>query len=163
MEKILGILYGNIDEKFVVDPETGKCYLNPDVIRNLKDFNTFKRMVGFCADANTKLIDLSLLMSYINQIDLRLNILKINRRNGNLDYPEDVDETQLFLGSIKEFNLANPNGAISSLQQQSEVIDDINSKIDNLTQRMKELHEIISIKQFNDQSMMVGDQSLIHP
>ena len=120
-------------------------------------------MVGTCADDNTKLIDLSLLMSYINQIDLRLNILKINRRNGNLDYPEDVDETQLFLGSIKEFNLANPNGVISSLQQQSEVIDDINRKIDNLTLRMKELHEIISIKQFNDQSMMVGDQSLIHP
>ena len=41
VEKILGILYGNIDEKFVVDPETGKCYLNPDVIRNLKDCNTF--------------------------------------------------------------------------------------------------------------------------
>ena len=69
------ILYGNIDNKFVSDPETGKCYLNPNVIRNLKDFNTFKKLVCLGADENTNLIDLSLLMSYIQQTDLRFNIL----------------------------------------------------------------------------------------
>lgn len=112
VDQIQRILYGEIDEKFVVDPDSGKCYLNPDVIRNLKDFNTFKKMVGYCADESTKLLDLSLLMSYIGQIDLRLNILKINRRHGTLDYPTDVDETQLFLGSIKELSLASPHGVV---------------------------------------------------
>ena len=90
MDQIKTLLYGNIDNKFIVDPKTGKSHLNPDCIRNLNEFNTFKKMVGFCAQNNTNLIDVSLLKSLIQQVDLRVNILQLNRKHGIFDYPLDV-------------------------------------------------------------------------
>lgn len=42
----------------------------------------------------------------------------------------DEEGKQLFLGSIKEMTLTNQNGVIESLEKESEVVDNLNNKID---------------------------------
>jgi hypothetical protein len=75
IDQVRVILYGEVKDKFIIDEKTGKSSLNPEVIRNLKEFNLLKKMVSLTADPISQQLDISLLKSYIEQIDLRYNIM----------------------------------------------------------------------------------------
>jgi hypothetical protein len=77
------LIYGHKYEPLSIF-QNGESTLNPRVIRRLKEFGAFKNFVANQADQSSGLVDLLELKSFIDEIDLRYNIIKNNMEKGEI-------------------------------------------------------------------------------
>ena len=78
MDEIHKIIYDNTSvDKFVFNTFTSKNQISPSWMSKINDFNTLKCLVGKTANGRTKVVDISLLKSFIEQVQLKVRILII--------------------------------------------------------------------------------------
>lgn len=66
MDEIQKIIYDNTSvDKFVYNSFTKKNQISPLWMSKINDFNTLKGLVGKTANGRTKIVDISLLKSFI--------------------------------------------------------------------------------------------------
>ncbi len=58
----------------MVDKFTGKQYISPKYIQNIKKFTLIKNLVSSCTNNKTRLVNVSLLKSYIDQVKMKVKI-----------------------------------------------------------------------------------------
>jgi hypothetical protein len=49
------------DDKFLMNEETGKTYINPKYLNYIKKFTLVKNLVADCVDQNSGLVDVTML------------------------------------------------------------------------------------------------------
>jgi hypothetical protein len=91
-DRIYDLVYANYsDDKFIWDPALQKTIINPKFLRSIKQFILLKKLVSYCAESNS-LVDIELLKSLIDQANLRLEMLMIEMRIGDLDIGKTKEE-----------------------------------------------------------------------
>lgn len=83
------MLFDNFDDdKFIEDPITKKKKLHPKYLNGLKEFNELKRLIANSADKLGK-VDINLLSSLTDQVNLRVQMLQIEINADELDLGKD--------------------------------------------------------------------------
>jgi hypothetical protein len=80
------------DDKFLMNKETGKTYINPKYLNQIKKFTLVKNLVADCVDENSGLVDVSMLKQMIEQLYLKINIFKEKKKNGELVTEQTEDQ-----------------------------------------------------------------------
>ena len=85
------MVYGNFDDdKFIYNEVKKQTVLNPKYLTSIKQFTLIKKLVSSCAESND-LVDIELLRSLIDQANIRLEMMTIEMRIGDLDIGKDRD------------------------------------------------------------------------
>ena len=84
-------------------------FINPQYRERINEFIQFKSLVISSAEQNTDLVDIRLLKSYIEQIDMRIMIMQVNVMHGISSLPNGKTMDDLFIDSIKELSLLRPS------------------------------------------------------
>jgi len=84
--------------------------LHPKYLRGLKEFNELKRLIANSADKLGK-VDINLLSSLTDQVNLRVQMLQIEINADELDLGKD--ENELYMDSLYELALTNPKAVES--------------------------------------------------
>ena len=93
------------------------------------------------SEPNTDLLDVSLIKSYIEQVDLRYNIIRMNIEYGNYFFSSGQTMTDLFTESIQELLRSAPFDIIETLQDESTNLELVNTKLDIIMQKMEAIDE----------------------
>mmetsp|Transcript_27176 Transcript_27176/g.41354 ORF Transcript_27176/g.41354 Transcript_27176/m.41354 type:complete len:422 (-) Transcript_27176:42-1307(-) len=139
ISEIYALLFVSDDEKFIYDKRRKRNVLNPKYLKRLDEFNRFKVLVISAAEPGTDLVDLSILKSFIEQVDLRIMILQVNMQQGRTHLPRGRKIEDVFLDSIKELVLTRPNQIVDALKESDETIDAMNTKLDIILQKLEAL------------------------
>jgi hypothetical protein len=95
MSEIQKIIYDNTStSKFVYNPFTGRNQISPVWMGKINDFNILKGLVAKTANGRTKIVDISLLKSFIEQVKLKVRILMIQKKYGQINLTRT--ESQIF-------------------------------------------------------------------
>lgn len=84
--------------------------MHPKYLRGLKEFNELKRLIANSADKLGK-VDINLLSSLTDQVNLRVQMLQIEINADELDLGKD--ENELYMDSLYELALTNPKAVES--------------------------------------------------
>ena len=94
------------DDKFLMNQETGKTYINPKYLNSIKKFTLVKNLVADCVDSNSGLVDISMLKQMIEQLYLKINIFKEKKKSGEL--VTELTEDQYLKQTCYELLIARP-------------------------------------------------------
>lgn len=115
-------------DKFIIDPYTNSTRLNPTWLKSINEFNTFKRLVFSCADKKG-LVNIEIIRSLIDQVNLRCKMLELEKRLGGL---EMQDEAEIYSAALFELSKCEPMGIVSQLADESQMIENVDEKITSL-------------------------------
>lgn len=128
------MLFDNFDDdKFIEDPLTKKKKLHPKYLNGLKEFNELKRLIANSADKLGK-VDINLLSSLTDQVNLRVQMLQIEINADELDLGKD--ENELYLDSLYELALTNPKAVESQLSSENEAREALEEKINGISSKL---------------------------
>jgi hypothetical protein len=141
-EKIFDLIYDNMDpNKFVLDEKSGTKKLNPKYLRHIKEFNQLKKLVANCAD-KMGFVDTELLLSLIDQVNLRCQMLNIEMRVGDLDIGKTEEE--VFRDSLYELAKTEPSTVERQLSEEGQILDNIDEKLNNIQKTMDSFSKEVS-------------------
>jgi hypothetical protein len=140
-EKIYDLIYDNFDSnKFVVDEKTGSKKLNPKYLSGIKEYNHLKKLVANCAD-KMGVVDTELLVSLIDQVTLRCNMMNIEMRVGDLDIGKTEDD--VYKDSLFELAKTEPSTVEGQLSEEGQILDTIDEKLNSIQTTMDDFARTI--------------------
>jgi len=122
---------------------TGHTKISPSFLNGLKEFNEFKQLVANSSEKNGK-VDIELLKSLIDQVNLRCKILAIEARCSDLDLGKDPDE--IYKDALNELSKTKPASVESQLAEDGQVLDTIDQKLNSMNETMIGLTEDVNDK-----------------
>ena len=90
------------------------------MLNGIKEYALIKNLVFLCAQKN-KLVDVNLIKSLIDQVDLRCKMLAIEIKAGDLDY--DGNEDVMFSDCLYELSKTEPLSIEQQLADEKEQVD----------------------------------------
>lgn len=104
------MIYNNTSsDKFIYNSHTNSTRLNPTWLTGIHEFNTFKSLVFSCADKKGN-VNIDIIRSLIDQVNLRCKMLELERRLGGL---EMEDEEIIYNYALYELSKCEPMGVES--------------------------------------------------
>jgi len=123
ISEVYSLIYVHHGEKFIYDKKSKRQKLNPIYLQRIKEYIRFKDMIISSAETNTDLVDLRMLRSFIEQVDIRIMILKVNIQQGISHLPGGKSLDDLFKESIKEMTMTRPNQVYNALEAKDDTFE----------------------------------------
>ena len=86
-QEVYNLVFVHPDDKFVVNAVNGRTNINPKYVRKIQEYNIFKEFIVGSADPENGLVDISLLQGYLDQLDIRFNIMSSMVKDSVLHLP----------------------------------------------------------------------------
>ena len=125
---------------------TKKNQISPKWMSKINDFNTLKSLVCKSSNDRTGIVDVSLLKSFIDQIKMKTQILLIQKKYGEINLTRT--EEQIFQDVLYEFLHCRPNEVEMQLVDDSQVLINTDTQIDEITSHVIELKNKIDTIEF---------------
>ena len=152
-DRIRDLIYNNTaDDKFVTDPHTESTKLNPAWLTGINEFNTFKKLVYSCADKQGQ-VNIEMIRSLVDQVNLRCKMLDLEQRLRGLELE---NEEEIYAAALFELSKLEPNSIISQMADQSQMIDNVDQKINNVQDSLATLHSLV-LKKFELMDSKLND------
>lgn len=119
--------------KFVLDERTGSKKLNPKYLSDIKEYNQLKKLVANCAD-KMGIVDTELLVSLIDQVNLRCKMMNIEMRVGDLVIGKT--EQEVFRDSLFELAKTEPSTVEGQLSEEGQILETIDEKLNTIQNTM---------------------------
>lgn len=110
--------------------------MNPLYLNSLREFNLLKRLVANCAD-KTCMVDTELLQSLIDQVELRIQMIRTQIQLGELEIANSIEDIRQ--GSLKELSRTEPKTVESKLNEDGQVLEVILDQVSQIQQDMGHL------------------------
>lgn len=131
------------DDKFITDKVTKTQKLNPIYLHGIQEFNQLKRLVANCSD-KSNIVDINLLMSLVDQVMMRCDMMAIEMRVGDLDI--GLDQEEIFKNSLYELAKTEPSTIESILAEEGQILDTIDTKLNEIKATMDSFDSSITAR-----------------
>ena len=153
MTHIISLLYENSDDdKFILDPHTNTQKINPKWLKGIKEFNFLKRFTINCMDKATGLVDIDLIKTLVDQVDLRIRMIKVEMDHKGVEFETDMDG--LYQRCLFELMHCEPMNVETKIAPEGQILHNISDKLeafqhvviqqmDEMRGQIKDIHKVI--------------------
>lgn len=135
IREIMKIIYDHTDEdKFIKHPETNKLILAPSWLAKINEFNILKNLVFNSTNEQTKLINLNMMLSFVEQVKQKQKMYESNSKHRFVTDFRTKEE--IIQDNLYELKVMKPIKIEQSLHEEQTLIEHTDQKVDKVLEML---------------------------